>query len=97
MIYPLHLTPFDEPENAGLIQSSIDHWYSLNATFRQQHCYPHVNYVNIDDRGHSWTGAASMSALIGRPEAALSNLTFFVNGGCKYPFIAYFYIFLLQV
>lgn len=98
MIYPLHLQTQD-PEKFPLLLKSLDHWYSLNSSFR----YPGINIfttippsahfrlfcsplpLSLFFRGHSWTAAASMSALLGRPDAALTNITFFINGGCEYP------------
>lgn len=89
MVYPLHNINYEQPQYSALIEQSLDHWYSLGSTFRFAIICSLVSLL-IDYftffRGHSWTGAASLSALIGRKEAALGNLTFFLNGGCLYLF-----------
>ncbi len=58
MIYPLYLVHPDEPENIPLIRKSMKHWLS----------YPEKL------RGYSFTGAASMAAVLGDGDTALDNL-----------------------
>lgn len=54
MIYPLHLVPWDQPENRDLLRRSIDHWAGERKAFV----------------GYSYAGAASMYALMGEGERA---------------------------
>jgi hypothetical protein len=54
MIYPLHLVTPDLPENQQIIHTAFKHWTDLSAAWR----------------GFSYTGAASISALLGRGDDA---------------------------
>ena len=58
-IFPLYLLRWDQPADRDLITRSFDHWLSLPQRFR----------------GYSWTGAASIAASIGRPDAAAGYLS----------------------
>ena len=68
-IYPLHLVTYDYAGNRSLIQKTLDNWVSLTCRDHPWHC----------PNGYTFTGAASMSALMGRTEAAVGNLTAFVT------------------
>ena len=68
MIYPLYTMNWDQPENRALIAKSLDHWTSMPQAFR----------------GYSWTGAASMSASIDRPDDAVKFLNEFLRPEGKY-------------
>jgi alpha-L-fucosidase 2 len=50
MFYPLHLVDPESPADRPLMQQSLDHWQSLKPALR----------------GYSYTGAAAMSAWLGR-------------------------------
>lgn len=58
MIYPLHLLDITKESNLNLIQKSLDYWHSKPAALQ----------------GYSFTGAASISAMIGHGDAALKYL-----------------------
>ena len=57
-IYPLHLLDPDQPEDRTLIQTSFQNWVSTPEKFK----------------GFSYTGAASINALLGNGDAALDDL-----------------------
>ncbi len=50
MIYPLHIMTPEQPENLPLIQKTFDHWTSMPKAFR----------------GFSYSGASSISSLLGK-------------------------------
>jgi alpha-L-fucosidase 2 len=54
MVYPLHLVTPETPENRALIEKSLQHWVSFEGALQ----------------GYTFTGAASMSALLGRGDDA---------------------------
>ncbi|WP_293913251.1 MULTISPECIES: glycosyl hydrolase family 95 catalytic domain-containing protein [unclassified Sphingobacterium] len=54
MIYPFYEINWDQHENRTLIQNSIDHWQSMNTALQ----------------GYSYTGLASMKAMMGDGDAA---------------------------
>jgi hypothetical protein len=58
MIYPLYIMNTDQPENAALVTKSLDHWMGMPQALK----------------GYSYTGAASISALMGRGDDALKYL-----------------------
>ncbi len=58
MVYPLYLTNVDQPENRELVMKSLNHWMGLKTALR----------------GYSFTGAASISALMGRGDDAKDYL-----------------------
>src|SRR5205085_11745701 len=58
MIYPLHTMSLEQPENRALVEKSLDHWMGLPSALR----------------GYSYTGASSISALMGRGDDALMYL-----------------------
>jgi hypothetical protein len=58
MIYPLHTMSLEQPENRALVEKSLDHWMGLESALR----------------GYSYTGASSISALMGRGDDALEYL-----------------------
>jgi alpha-L-fucosidase 2 len=64
MIYPLHLVNLDQPENRELVTKSLDHWMGLKRALR----------------GYSFTGAASISALLGRGNDAAKYLNLLLDG-----------------
>lgn len=57
-IYPLHLLDPDRPEDRNLIETSFQNWVSTPEKFK----------------GFSYTGAASINALLGNGDAALDDL-----------------------
>jgi len=57
-VYPLYLVNWDQPENRDLIERSLRHWISFEGALR----------------GYSFTGAASISAQMGRGNDALKYL-----------------------
>jgi hypothetical protein len=81
-IYPLHLITYDqgatmggqaENKNNSLIKSTLDNW--LHYTCKEDPVWSCPN-------GYTFTGASSMSSLIGTPdrrEAAVGNLTAFLT------------------
>ncbi|MEU1518726.1 glycoside hydrolase family 95-like protein [Streptomyces sp. NPDC005811] len=69
MVYPLYLVNWDQPENRELITRSIAHWHALTGAHR----------------GYSYTGAASMYAMAGDGDTALSHLRKFFDPGTRYP------------
>jgi hypothetical protein len=58
MIYPLCQVNWEQPENRAIITRSVDNWQSL------------PEYL----QGYSFTGSASMYAMMERPDDALSRL-----------------------
>ncbi|MEU6715300.1 Tat pathway signal sequence domain protein [Nonomuraea sp. NPDC046802] len=69
MIYPLYLVNWDQPEHRELIERSVAHWQSLTSAHR----------------GYSFTGAASLYAMMGRGDTALSYLERFFDPAGRYP------------
>lgn len=69
MVYPLYLVNWDQPEQRELIEKSVAHWQSLTSAHR----------------GYSYTGAASLYAMMGRGDAALSYLERFFDPAGRYP------------
>ncbi|MEV4113538.1 Tat pathway signal sequence domain protein [Nonomuraea sp. NPDC049695] len=69
MIYPLYLVNWDQPEHRELIEKSVAHWQSLTGAHR----------------GYSYTGAASLYAMMGRGDTALSYLQRFFDPASRYP------------
>jgi hypothetical protein len=69
MIYPLYLVNWDQPEHRALIEKSVVHWQSLTSAHR----------------GYSYTGAASLYAMMGRGDTALSYLERFLDPASRYP------------
>ncbi|MFI1868375.1 glycosyl hydrolase family 95 catalytic domain-containing protein [Streptomyces jumonjinensis] len=57
-VYPLHLVNWDQVENRDLIARSLQHWIGFEGALR----------------GYSFTGAASISAQMGRGDDALRQL-----------------------
>jgi len=58
MVYPLYLVNVDQPENRELVVRSLDHWMGLETALR----------------GYSFTGAASISSIMGRGDDAARYL-----------------------
>lgn len=58
MIYPLYIMNLDQPDNRALVTKSLNHWMGLAKALR----------------GYSYTGAASISALMGRGDDAARYL-----------------------
>jgi hypothetical protein len=58
MIYPLHVMDLDQPGNRELATRSLDHWLGMSTAFR----------------GFSFSGAASLCAVMGRPDDSLVYL-----------------------
>jgi len=69
MIYPLYLVNWDQTANQPLIERSIVHWHELTGAHR----------------GYSYTGAASMYAMMGRGDTALSYLSLFFDPTTRFP------------
>jgi hypothetical protein len=69
MIYPLYLVNWDQVANRGLIERSIVRWHALTGAHR----------------GYSYTGAASMYAMMGRGDTALSYLMRFFDPATSFP------------
>ncbi|MBV9865332.1 MAG: hypothetical protein JO316_08285 [Abitibacteriaceae bacterium] len=67
MIYPLHLMNWEQPEHQDLITKSLDHWIGFKGALQ----------------GYSYTGAAAISADIGRRDAAVSLLNQFLDSYVK--------------
>lgn len=63
MIYPFYDVNWDQRENRGLIEKSIAHWQSKKQWLQ----------------GYSFTGAASMYAMMGRGDSALASLDVLLN------------------
>lgn len=64
MIYPLHLVNLDQAENRELITKSLDHWMGMDRALR----------------GYSFTGASSISALMGRGNDAARYMNMLLDG-----------------
>ncbi|MCX7817653.1 MAG: Tat pathway signal sequence domain protein [Kiritimatiellae bacterium] len=62
--YPLHLYDPEDPRQRPLLERSLDHWIGLEGAHQ----------------GYSFTGAAAMSAWLGRAEAAAAFLRRFLDG-----------------
>jgi alpha-L-fucosidase 2 len=58
MVYPLYLVTAEQPEHRALIETSLRHWISFEGALR----------------GYSFTGAASISAQLGKGDDALGYL-----------------------
>jgi alpha-L-fucosidase 2 len=58
MVYPLYLVNVDQPENKDLVVRSLNHWMGLESALR----------------GYSFTGAASISSIMGRGDDAARYL-----------------------
>ncbi len=58
MIYALHLMNWDQKENRQLIRKSLEHWHSFKGALQ----------------GYSFTGGASMYAMMGEGDKALNYL-----------------------
>ncbi|MFI5965666.1 glycosyl hydrolase family 95 catalytic domain-containing protein [Streptomyces asoensis] len=69
MVYPLYLVNWDQPENRELIRKSLVHWHALTGAHR----------------GYSYTGAASMYAMAGDGDTAISYLRKFFDPTTRYP------------
>ncbi|GHH43161.1 hypothetical protein FHS35_000490 [Streptomyces umbrinus] len=69
MVYPLYLVNWDQPEQRELIEKSLVHWHALTGSHR----------------GYSYTGAASLYAMMGRGDTALSYLKKFFDTTTRYP------------
>jgi len=63
MIYPFYDVNWDQKENRTLIEKSIAHWQSKKQWLQ----------------GYSFSGAASMYAMMGRGDAALASLDILLN------------------
>jgi hypothetical protein len=70
MLFPLTTTNLSDASERALAQRSFDHWVSLGPDAWT---------------GFALAGAASMSLLLGRPEAGLGNLTELLLGGLVLP------------
>jgi hypothetical protein len=64
MIYPLYLVNLDQPESQAIVTRSLNHWMGLEKALR----------------GYSFTGAASISALLGRGDDAARYLNMLLDG-----------------
>jgi alpha-L-fucosidase 2 len=69
MVYPLYLVNWDQPEQRELIEKTIVRWHALTGAHR----------------GYSYTGAASMYAMMGRGDTALTYLKKFFDPTTRYP------------
>ncbi|OIJ99451.1 Tat pathway signal sequence domain protein [Streptomyces sp. MUSC 14] len=69
MVYPLHLVNWDQPDNRDLITRSVVRWHALTGAHR----------------GYSYTGAASMYAMTGDGDTAISYLRKFFDPATRYP------------
>ncbi|WP_189710279.1 glycosyl hydrolase family 95 catalytic domain-containing protein [Streptomyces phaeofaciens] len=69
MVYPLYLVNWDQPENRDLITRSVAHWHALTGAHR----------------GYSYTGAASLYAMTGDGDTAISYLRKFFDPTTRYP------------
>jgi|CXWL01.1.fsa_nt_gi hypothetical protein len=65
MVYPLYLVNLDQPENRELVVKSLNHWMGLDSALR----------------GYSFTGASSISSIMGRGDDALKYLNMFFAHG----------------
>ncbi|WP_371667495.1 Tat pathway signal sequence domain protein [Streptomyces sp. NBC_00289] len=69
MVYPLYLVNWDQPEQRELIEKSVVRWHALTGAHR----------------GYSYTGAASLYAMMGRGDTALTYLKKFFDPTTRYP------------
>jgi alpha-L-fucosidase 2 len=69
MVYPLYLVTPETAANRTLIEKSIRHWHSIQGAHR----------------GYSYTGAASMFAVLGNGNEALTYLLKFFDTSTRYP------------
>ncbi|MER5217389.1 Tat pathway signal sequence domain protein [Streptomyces sp. NPDC002838] len=69
MVYPLYLVNWDQPESRDLIAKSIAHWHALTGAHR----------------GYSYTGAASMYAMTGDGDTAITYLRKFFDPTTRFP------------
>ncbi|MER6158927.1 Tat pathway signal sequence domain protein [Streptomyces sp. NPDC001868] len=69
MIYPLYLVNWEQPENRDLITKSVVRWHALPSAHR----------------GYSYTGAASMYAMTGDGDTAITYLRRFFDPSTRYP------------
>ncbi|WP_217241723.1 Tat pathway signal sequence domain protein [Streptomyces sp. AC555_RSS877] len=69
MVYPLYLVNWEQPENRDLITKSVVRWQALAAAHR----------------GYSYTGAASMYAMTGDGDTAITYLRKFFDPTTRYP------------
>jgi len=69
MVYPLYLVNWDQPANRSLILKSVQHWHALTGAHR----------------GYSYTGAASIYAMMGNAEQALHYLDEFFDTSKRFP------------
>ncbi|MGW2566419.1 glycosyl hydrolase family 95 catalytic domain-containing protein [Streptomyces sp. NPDC001537] len=69
MVYPLYLVNWDQPDQRELIEKTVVRWHALTGAHR----------------GYSYTGAASMYAMMGRGDTALTYLTKFFDPTTRYP------------
>jgi hypothetical protein len=63
MFYPLYTMNPEQPQNRALLEKSLDHWIGFQGALQ----------------GYSYTGAASMSAALGRRDAAVRLLNDFLT------------------
>ncbi|MDH6546615.1 alpha-L-fucosidase 2 [Streptomyces sp. SAI-117] len=69
MVYPLYLVNWDQPENRDLISRSVTRWHALTGAHR----------------GYSYTGAASLYAMTGDGDTAITYLRKFFDPTTRYP------------
>jgi hypothetical protein len=69
MVYPLYLVTPETTANRALIDKSVRHWHSIQGAHR----------------GYSYTGAASIFAVLGNGNEALTYLLKFFDTSTKYP------------
>ncbi|MFD3617529.1 Tat pathway signal sequence domain protein [Streptomyces sp. NPDC058676] len=69
MVYPLYLVNWEQPENRDLITKSVVRWQALANAHR----------------GYSYTGAASMYAMTGDGDTAITYLRKFFDPTTRYP------------
>lgn len=67
MIYPLRLMTWEQPAHRALIEQSLDHWIGFKGALQ----------------GYSYTGAAAISAGMGRREQAVKLLEQFLDSYVK--------------
>ena len=63
--YPLHLCDTDDPQTRALLERSLDHWLGIDN--------------GCELAGYSYTGGASLYALLGEGEKAYALLKHFLN------------------
>ncbi|KOV68765.1 glycosyl hydrolase family 95 catalytic domain-containing protein [Streptomyces sp. MMG1121] len=69
MVYPLYLVNWDQPTSRDLITRSVAHWHALTGAHR----------------GYSYTGAASMYAMTGDGDTAITYLRKFFDPTTRFP------------